>query len=96
VQLAARLVACDHAKYEMAELDFNFIVPGQDYDIRSVHVRLVRQMNDEAEVRVVLMNPDTPEAIYYHLRRIEGEWRVDDVLFFGGAASLVKTLAGPC
>lgn len=96
VQLAARMDACYRAKYGMAELDFNFIVPGQDYDIRSAHVGLVRQTDTEAEVRVVLMNPDTPVAIEYRLQRINGDWRVDDVLFFDGETSMSKFLAGPC
>lgn len=96
VRLAAQMDACYRAKYDMAELDFNFIVPGQDYDIHSAHVRLVHQTDIEAEVRVVLMNPDTPEVIKYRMQRIDGEWRVDDVLFFGGEVSLSKTLAGPC
>ena len=96
VQLAARMDACYRAKYGMAELDFNFIVPGQDYDIRSVHVGLVRQTDTEAEVRVVLMNPDMPVVIEYRLQRINEDWRVDDVLFFGGETSMSKFLAGPC
>lgn len=96
VQLAARMDVCYRSKYGMENLDFNFIVSGQDYDIRSAHVGLVRQTDTEAEVRVVLMNPDTPEVIKYRMQRIDGEWRVDDVLFFGGEVSLSKTLAGPC
>lgn len=96
VEMAARMDVCYQTKYGMTELDFDFIVPGQDYDIRSAHVTLVRQTDEAAEVQVVLMNPDTPVAIDYRLRRIDGEWRVDDVLFFGGEASLAKTLAGPC
>jgi hypothetical protein len=95
VRLIAEKEACFKAKFKMDELDFNYIVPGQDYAIRSLTLSLLKQDEGSARVRVEFSGPDTKARLDYHLENDAGRWLVDDVVI-GPNDSLSKSLDGPC
>lgn len=62
-------------------LDFDYTVPGNDYDLKHVDVKTLWQEGDMAKVTVVLDNMGEKQAMDYLLRREEKTWRIDDIFY---------------
>lgn len=95
VRLIEKKEACFRQKFKMDELDFNYIVPGQDYKIHSLTLSLIAHDEGSARVRVELSGPDTKAGLDYRLENDAGRWLVDDVVI-DADNTLSKSLDGPC
>ena len=96
VRAAEAKERCFKKKFDMDHLDFDYIVPGQDHDIRDFHLELVENTGSDAKVKVRFQNfPDTePVEFMYHLKRASERWLIDDTVYNGRA--LTESLMGDC
>lgn len=98
VRRAGAMEACYRQKYGQDWMNFNFLVPGQDYDIRNVRVGTQSEGRRTAIVHVEFFNGDFDGdkqiSLIYHMRKIDGRWLVDDVVYAG--ASFARVLTGSC
>lgn len=94
VKRARAMEACYLKKYGQGWLDFNFLLPGQDYDLGEVRVRTEKESRTKAVVRVDVLNSGAQMTLTHHLRKIDGRWLVDDLVFSG--VSFAETLTRPC
>ena len=73
--------------------DADFLVDGQDYQIRDVAAKLVSQKDDRAKVEARFRNFDTAVVKTYALVREQGRWVVDDIEDDqGGLMEMLKPL----
>ena len=93
--LMAKKEACYLKKYKMNDLDLNYIILGQDYDIRRLALALLKEDGAAAIVRVEYSGPQTKGRLDYYLKRGANGWRVDDVSI-GAHDTLSRALTGPC
>lgn len=87
---------CFKKQFGMDHLDFDYIVPGQDHDIRDFHLELVENTGSDAKVKVRFQNfPGIELAeLMYHLKRVGERWLIDDTVYDGRALS--ESLMGDC
>jgi len=94
VALTAQQEACYKKKFGMDHLDFNYIVPGQDYDISDLRAKLLRKDGDDALVQVNFHNGFSPIEMQFHLKNMKRGWLIDNVIY--GESSLQQDLTHPC
>lgn len=95
VRLIITKEACFRTKFKMDELDFNYIVPGQDYDIRELRLSLRELHESTAIVRVEYSGPGTSGRLDYYFENDSGRWLIDDVIV-APDDTLAKSLSAPC
>lgn len=91
--LVARAEECYRKRWGMTDLDFDFIVPGQDYDIRRLNIAVTEQQSNSAKARVAFDSMGDAVELYYTLDRIDGKWLIDDVVHEGRYLSKALGLA---
>lgn len=96
VQLTAGRERCYKEEFHMDWLDFNYIVPGNDYDIKNLHVEKLWQDGDMAKILVMFDNLGEKQRLEYLLRREDEDkgWMIDDI--FMESASLSQDLSVWC
>ena len=92
-KLVTRAQECYRARWGMMDLDFDFIVPGQDYDIQGLDIAITEQQYGSAKARVAFENMGEPIALYYEFHRLDGKWLVDEVVYRGRQLSQALELA---
>ncbi|NMM43592.1 DUF3828 domain-containing protein [Rhodospirillaceae bacterium KN72] len=92
--LALAKTACFQQVFGMDGLDFDYIVPGQDYDIRDLSIETISQSGDAATARVAFVTMGEAVTLDYSLLRVDGRWLIDDTMYDGH--SLAGDLAAPC
>lgn len=60
-------------------IDFDFILDGQDFDIKDLNVALVRRQGHRAAVAAQFKNFNEPKRVTYQLVRESGGWRVAEI-----------------
>jgi len=94
---AERMERCYLKKYGMDFLDIDYIVPGNDYDIRDLSITTLEQKAKSALVRVAFNRSRDmidPIELRYRLVMTSKGWRIDDVSY--GKLTLSKDLRPPC
>ncbi len=92
-KLVKRAENCYRARWGMTDLDFDFIVPGQDYYIRGLDITITEQQYDFARARVIFDNMDEPIVLYYYFHCLDGRWLIDEVVYQGRPLSKALELA---
>lgn len=96
-KLAKRMERCYAKKYGMDFLDIDYIVPGNDYDIRNLSIELVKTQRKMAIVQVRFNRSGPihdPIKLDYHLALTPNGWRIDNVRYEKN--NLAKDLSGRC
>ena len=97
VALIAAGEACYRREYGMDHLDFDYIVPGQDYDVRNLDIALLERSDADARVLVTFDNFDEHVTLEYRLEQIGGRWLIADTLVREvGADTLFEALRNAC
>jgi hypothetical protein len=87
-------VDCVQKQYGMEDLDYDFIVPGQDYEIVGLRITLLSREGNRAKAEVAFTNFDEAISLTYDLESLGGHWLIDDVTYQGDRLS--KLLETPC
>lgn len=93
-EAALKKEACYQKTWGMNNLDFDFIVPGQDYKIDRFDIVLLSEQGDDATANVHFENMGRTYDIRYSLVRTGGRWLIDDVSYDG--RTLFEALSSPC
>ena len=94
---AEHMERCYLRKYGMDFLDIDYIVPGNDYDIRDLSITTLEQKPKSAVVRVAFNRSGDlvdPIELRYRLVMTSEGWRINDVIY--EKSSLSKDLRAPC
>lgn len=94
VQLTTGRERCYKQEFHMDWLDFNYIVPGNDYDIKNLHIEKSWQEDDMAKVLVMFESLGEKQRLEYLLRHEGKSWMIDDI--FTETGSLSKDLSLWC
>ena len=94
VQLTAGRERCYKEEFHMDWLDFNYIVPGNDYEIKNLCIKELWQEGDMAKILVMFENLGEKQRLEYLLRRGNASWMIDDI--FTERASLSRDLSLWC
>lgn len=86
--------ACYRKAWGTNDLDFDFIVPGQDYKIERFDIVVLSQQDDAATASVRFENFGDAYDMRYSLKRSDGQWLIDDVAYDG--QTLFGALSSPC
>tara|TARA_R110002110_G_scaffold387396_1_gene599253 strand:+ start:10287 stop:10790 length:504 start_codon:yes stop_codon:yes gene_type:complete len=92
---ALRMEACFHERFKMEHLDYDYIVPGQDYNLSNLKITLVSRSGEEAAAKVTFASMGEGHEVTHTLRRVAGHWLIDDSAFASGG-SLFESLSRPC
>lgn len=77
--LITRAEACFQRTFGMRVLDFDYIVPGQDYLLTNLRISNGIARDGGASVVVRFDNFGEPVELTYLLRRIRGRWLIDEI-----------------
>lgn len=91
--LATRAEECYRARWGMTDIDFDFIVPGQDYDIQGLDITVTEQQHNFATASVTFGNMGEAIELYYKLHRLDKKWLIDEVVYQGRPLSKALELA---
>jgi hypothetical protein len=95
--LAKRMERCYAKKYGMDFIDIDYIVPGNDYDIKDLSIEVTKSNRKTAVVQVRFNRSGPihdPIQIDYYLEMTPNGWRIDNVQY--EKHNLAKDLAGKC
>lgn len=87
VQLTAGRERCYKEEFHMDWLDFNYIVPGNDYDIKNLRIEKLWQDGDMAKILVMFDSLGGKQRLEYLLRRENAGWMIDDIFMEGASLS---------
>ncbi len=65
----------------LPHLEFDFIVPGDDFQLAELEISLQDQGDIRASVLVSFLNGGKPQRLFYELQRQQGQWLIHDVHF---------------
>lgn len=85
---------CFRRTWGMDDLDFDFIVPGQDFKIDRFDIAILSQQGDAATASVRFENLGEAYDLRYSLKRSEGNWLIDNVSY--NDRTLLEALSSPC
>lgn len=86
--------ACYERVFGMSNLDFDYIVPGQDYILSNLEISPIEQTRDQATFLVQFENFSEKVDLTYNLQRTAFGWRIADTIY--DKNHLKDDLASPC
>jgi len=89
VKLTAGRERCYKEEFHMDWLDFNYIVPGNDYNITNLYIEKLWQEDNMAKTLIMFDNLGEAQRLEYLLRREDKDkgWMIDDIFTASGSLS---------
>ncbi|KZB54244.1 hypothetical protein AUP41_20010 [Thalassospira xiamenensis] len=86
--------ACYEQAFGLSHLDFDYIVPGQDYSLDNLQISQIGQSGNQTVLLVRFENFGEKVDLLYNLQRTHAGWRIADTIY--GKFSLKSDLSIKC